>query len=182
MPTPRRSLPAPRDELVPDPATVSLGSGVSLVEEDHYIRALAPFGIGTRRAFRSLCRAIHCPLLICGQHGRRAGAARSQATALVDPFVFQLCIRALVMPGRPDFRLQWSSSRRRSRSDIRHLQADWSAIARSIVDSRRAHGLSTGRELQASIRDAGFRLSVALSRSIPRAPPPAPRKDTHASS
>ena len=46
---------------------ISFGRGVRLMSEAYYIQELRAFGIDKPRAFRALCRAICCPVVVFGR-------------------------------------------------------------------------------------------------------------------
>ena len=141
---------------------ISFGRGVRLMSEEYYIRELRPFGISTARAFRSLCRAICCPVILMGRVG------------FVDPAVFQVCMKNLSVPGSKDFKapnsvMQTSKKRPylRSRVDPREVRRNWKLVVKSIIDARRMHGLSTPPAERAAIRSAAAELTRFVLTMIP---------------
>jgi hypothetical protein len=143
-------------------AVISFGKGVRLMSEDYYIRELKPFGINTTRAFRALCRAICCPLVILGH------------TAFVDPAVFQLCIKHLSLPGNRDFLgpnsyVKTYKNRKHivNRVNPEDLHRNWQRVVRSILDSRRLVGLQVPDADRASIRSAASELTRFVLTMVP---------------
>jgi hypothetical protein len=141
---------------------ISFGRGVRLMSEEYYIRELRPFGITGARSFRSLCRAICCPVILMGRVG------------FVDPAVFQVCIKHLSMPGSKDFKapnsiMQTSKKRPylRSRVEPREVRRNWKMVVRAIIDARRMHGLQTPPADRAAIRSAAAELTRFVLTMIP---------------
>lgn len=141
---------------------ISFGRGVRLMSEEYYIRELQPFGISTPRAFRSLCRAICCPMILMGRVG------------FVDPAVFQVCIKNLSMPGSKDFKapnsiMQTSKKRPYLRSKVNphEVKRNWKFVVRQILDARRLNGLSTPPADRAAIRTAAAELARFVLTMIP---------------
>lgn len=142
---------------------ISFGRGVRLMSEEYYIRELRPYGITQARGFRSLCRAICCPIVFMGRVG------------FVDPATFQVCIKNLTLPGNKDFcatnaylrKAQKREKIYRSKVDPREIRKNWKLIVRAIVDSRRIRGLDTPPVQRAAIRSAAEELTRFVLRMIP---------------
>ena len=142
---------------------ISFGRGVRLMSEEYYIRELRPFGITGNRAFRSLCRCICCPVIFFGRVG------------FVDPAVFQVCIKNLSLPGNKDFcatnsylrRSGLQSSHYRVNVNPREVNRNWKLVVRSILDTRRMHGLETPEADRAAIRSAAAELTRFVLTLIP---------------
>ena len=134
------------------------------MSEAYYIQELRPFGIDKPRAFRALCRAICCPLIILGE------------VAFVDPAVFQVCIKHLSIPGSKDFLgpnsyMKTYSKRGHLRNKVcpEEVRDKWETVVRSILDSRRMVGLHTPETQKASIRSAAAELARFVLTMIPSA-------------
>ncbi len=145
-----------------DKAVISFGKGVRLMSEDYYIRELRPFGINSRRSFRALCRAICCPNIILG------------STSFVDPSIFQVCIKHLSLPGRPDFLgpnsyLKTYSKRPHIENQVspESVHRNWQLVVRTILDSRRLVGLQTPEADRIAIRTAASELTRFVLTMIP---------------
>lgn len=142
---------------------ISFGRGVRLMSEEYYIRELRPYGINHRRAFRALCRAICCPIIVLGRVG------------FVDPATFQICMKNISMPGRQDFSgpnsmMKPSSQRKfkfRTKVDPSEIEGNWKQVVRAIVDSRRIRGLSVQDADRTAIRTAAHELTRFVLKLIP---------------
>jgi hypothetical protein len=142
---------------------ISFGRGVRLMSEEYYIRELRPYGINTPRAFRSMCRAICCPIVFLGRVG------------FVDPATFQVCMKNLSMPGRKDFSgpnsmMKPSSSHKfkfRTKVNPSEIRKNWRSVVRAITDSRRIRGLSVHDADRVAIRSAAEELTRFVLRMIP---------------
>lgn len=144
------------------------------MSEAYYIQELRPFGIDKPRAFRGLCRAICCPVVILGK------------TAFVDPAVFQVCMKNVSMPGNKDFTgpnsyYKKDKDRRphmRNQIPPREIQRNWKRVVRSIIDSRRMAGLHTPEAQRAAIRSAAAELTRFVLTMIPSAEQPDGKEGT----
>lgn len=142
---------------------ISFGKGVRLMSEEYYMKELRPFGLGTRRAFRSLCRCIGAPIILIG------------TTGFVDPSVFQVCIKNLSLPGSGDFLFPNSSQKASGQKNIRRMVAplelrrNWKRVVQAILDGRRMAGLHTPPAQRAAIRSAAAELSRFVLTMIPSA-------------
>jgi hypothetical protein len=142
---------------------ISFGRGVRLMSEEYYINELRPFGINQARGFRSLCRAICCPLVFFGRVG------------FVDPATFQICMKNLSMPGKRDFCATNSYMRKtakknqkyRTRVNPAEIEQNWERVVRAILDSRRIRGLDTPPAQKAAIRTAAAELARFVLTMIP---------------
>lgn len=142
---------------------ISFGRGVRLMSEEYYIKELRPYGINTPRAFRSMCRAICCPIVFLGRVG------------FVDPATFQVCMKNLSLPGNKDFcatnaYLRKTNKRQkiyRSKVDPKEIRKNWRLIVRAIIDSRRIRGLDTPQTQRAVIRSAAEELTRFVLTMIP---------------
>jgi hypothetical protein len=144
-------------------AVISFGKGVRLMSEEYYITELSPYGITQARGFRSLCRAICCPVIFLGRVG------------FVDPATFQICMKNLTLPGNKDFcatnaylrKAQKREKIYRNKVDPDEIQKNWKIIVRAILDSRRIRGLDTPPAQRAAIRSAAEELTRFVLTMIP---------------
>lgn len=141
------------------------------MSEAYYIRELAPFGINTTRAFRALCRAICCPIIVLGR------------ASFVDPAVFQVCMKHLTLPGNKDFHgpnsYQKDKKRRhhfRNKVSPSEIERNWERVVRSIIDSRKIAGLHAPEAERAAIRSAAAELSRFVLTMIPSSEQPDGKK------
>lgn len=142
---------------------ISFGRGVRLMSEEYYIRELRPYGIDKTRAFRALCRAICCPIIVLGRVG------------FVDPATFQLCMKNLSMPGQKDFigpnsyMKVYRKARKQYRNSVdpKEIYANWKQVVRAVTDSRRIRGLSIQDADRVAIRTAAEELTRFVLRMIP---------------
>lgn len=140
---------------------ISFGKGVRLMSEEYYMKELRPFGLGTKRAFRSLCRCIGAPLILIG------------TTAFVDPAVFQVCIKHLSLPGSGDFLFPNASQKINGQKNIRRMvsardiRRNWKLVVQAIIDGRRMAGLHTPPAQRAAIRSAAAELTRFVLTMIP---------------
>jgi hypothetical protein len=142
---------------------ISFGRGVRLMSEEYYIRELRPYGIDKVRAFRALCRAICCPIIVLGRVG------------FVDPATFQVCMKNLSMPGRKDFLgpnshmklYRKGRTQYRNRVDPKEIYGSWKSVIRAITDSRKIRGLSVQDADRVAIRSAAEELTRFVLRMIP---------------
>ena len=147
-----------------DQYVISFGKGVRLMSEAYYIQEMGAFGINTNRAFRSLCRAICCPLLFIGRVG------------FVDPAVFQICIKNLSIPGSKDFlfpncylKTYVGRPHLRQKVDPKDIESNWKYVVRAIIDSRKMHGLHVPGADKIAIKTAAAELTRFTLRMIPSA-------------
>lgn len=144
-------------------AVISFGKGVRLMSEEYYIAELRPFGITNVRAFRSMCRALCCPIVFFGRVG------------FVDPATFQICMKSVSMPGNKDFCATNSYLRKstkknklyRTKVDPKEIRDNWRYVVRAIVDSRRIRGLDTPPVQRAAIRSVAEELCKFVLTMIP---------------
>ena len=142
---------------------ISFGRGVRLMSEEYYIKELRAFGITSSRGFRSLCRAICCPIIVMGRVG------------FVDPATFQICMKNLSMPGAMDFASPCSYTKPsgtrkfkfRTKVHPSEIRKNWKAVVRAIVDSRRIRGLSVQDADKVAIRTAAEELTRFVLTMIP---------------
>jgi hypothetical protein len=140
---------------------ISFGKGVRLMSEEYYMKELRPFGLGTRRAFRSLCRSIGVPIVFIGSVG------------FVDPSVFQVCMKNLSVPGSKDFLCPNSTQKvngqknARNRIDPDDILYNWRYVVRSIIDARRMNGLHSPPAERAAIKSAAAELARFVLTMIP---------------
>lgn len=142
---------------------ISFGRGVRLMSEAYYIQELRAFGIDKPRAFRALCRAICCPVVVFGR------------TGFVDPAVFQVCMKNLSIPGSFDFSAPNSNAKMdpkkrpyvRKQVPAKEVRRNWRLVVRAIVDSRRMVGLHSPPAEKAAIKSAAAELTRFVLTMIP---------------
>jgi hypothetical protein len=140
---------------------ISLGPHARLYSEDHFLEALAPFGM-TRRAFRAFLSALSVPTLEVG------------STRFIDHLSFALALRAILAVGQPDFlapgsRSLSSSSRKAATSiDPKAFRDNLPTTISALLASHRlSHYNLTPAAVKQAAREATERMILAGVHSLP---------------
>lgn len=129
---------------------ISFGSGVRLMSEDVYIKAMG--GGMTRKGFRALCRNLMCPMVEIGD------------TRYVEMIRFELAMTAITRIGEEDFFAPGSRSiRNQSAKGSRKLDPEkvlknYEILASELLAAKKVNGVELTHEVKDAARTAANRM------------------------
>lgn len=140
----------------------SLPDGLTLYSEDYYLDALRPLGM-TRRGFRSWLRALSVPTIEISN------------TRYLDPWSFNLALKAVLRIGEPDFYAPGSMGLRRgapagvSALNPKTFERNLRYTIAELVASKTRPNQPPAPKIRAAARAAARRMADMGLQSLPSA-------------
>lgn len=140
-----------RDQGLKDQTYISLGSGVKLLHEDYYLKAMG--GQMVKSSFRKLLRLIRVPMIEIGQ------------SRYVDVNTFELAMCALLRIGEPDvFTPGCQSSLNGKASPLgmtpERTEEHWRVVLRDLVLRKKLNAADVTHRSREALRLAARRLTT----------------------
>ncbi len=138
---------------------ISFGSGLRLMSEDVYIKAMG--GNMSRKGFRALCRNLMCPMVEIGD------------TRYVEMVRFELAMSAITRIGEDDFFAPGSRSiRNQSAKGVRKLDPEkvlknYEVLAAELLAAKKVNGVELTHEVKDAARTAANRMREAALHMMP---------------
>jgi hypothetical protein len=159
---PSREKPPTFDKPAPKAHYLSFGTGVKLMSEEWYIKALE--GQMSKTGFRSFLKVLGVPSLEIGNN------------RYIDMLRFEIAMSSILRIGQPNFLAPGAKSLKYSNrdpdavleADVEHLQKHYRQIAGELLMAKRVAGAEMSYRTRDLVKKAARNLQKAAVHTLPK--------------